>query len=88
VQEKHKKFDQASIIDIGQYNKMKLNNLILSLIVNYAAAISVPENARDVGLEARYIGELCTAPIVCSLPPVVPRLCFFTISEGEKGRTK
>ncbi|PMD26368.1 hypothetical protein NA56DRAFT_641838 [Hyaloscypha hepaticicola] len=42
---------------------MKLNNLILSLIANYAAAISIPENARNVGLEARYIGELCTAPV-------------------------
>jgi len=67
---------------------MKLNNLVFSLIANYAAAISVPENARSVGLEARYIGELCTAPIVCFLSLIIPCLSFFTILEGDKGKTK
>jgi hypothetical protein len=62
---------------------MKLNNLILSLIATYTTAISIPENARQY-----YIGELCTAPVVCPLPPVGPRLCFFTISEGEKGKNR
>jgi hypothetical protein len=45
---------------------MKLNYLIISLIANYAAAISIPEAAAVGDVEARqyYIGELCTAPIV------------------------
>jgi hypothetical protein len=62
---------------------MKLNNLILSLVANYAAAISIPENARSVGLEARYIGELCTAPIVCPLPLLSP---VFVSSLSQKKR--
>ena len=47
---------------------MKLNNLIISLIVSYATGISIPETAPIANLEARYIGELCTAPLV--YPPL------------------
>jgi hypothetical protein len=60
------KLDQPSIIDTSEYNKMKLNIIIISLIANYAAASSIPERALRADMEARqdYIGELCTAPIV------------------------
>ena len=60
------------------------------MIANYAAAISIHENARNAGLESRqyYIGELCTAPIVCPLPPVVPRLSFFYLRKRERKEQK
>jgi hypothetical protein len=67
---------------------MKLNNLILSLIANYAAAISVPENARNVGLEARYISELCTAPIVCSLLHCCPPSLFLHYLRRRERKNK
>ncbi len=61
---------------------MKLNNFIISLVAGYAAAASVPETGPNAGLEARYIGELCTAPLVNSPASSYPQSCHFTISEG------
>lgn len=64
---------------------MKFNIIITSLIANYAAAISVPETAHTADLEARqdYIGELCDAPIVYSLPPIIP-VFMFSLSKTER----
>lgn len=57
---------------------MKLNNLIISLIATYAAAISIPETPPVGDLEARQddTGELCRAPIVYHPPLVIPSLFF------------